>query len=168
MYITHGLFCFTWFAVLVFQSFYIRKGDYATHKKVGIVGGWIAVGVIISTIYVFVVIFESWDETWFVAKANRFFMASYAVLIALAFINKANGVRHKRYIYLATLYMLGPILDRVAGKLDIDEIIFNSIVWNILFISLFAYDWIMLRRIHPINWIGYIWFCVVWALAILS
>lgn len=168
MYIIHGLFCFAWFCMLVSQTFYIRKGDYATHKKVGILGGCIAAGVVISTVYVFVVIFESWAETWFVAKANRFFMASYAILILLAFIYKTKAVQHKRYIYLATLYMLGPILDRVAGKLDLDEIVFNSIVWNLLFISLFVYDWITLRRIHPINWIGYIWFCVVWVLAILT
>ncbi len=167
-FIIHGLFCFAWFSVLVFQTFYIRKGDYATHKRVGMVGGWIAAGVFISTVYIFVVIFESWEETWFVAKANRFFMASYAILIALAFVNKANGVKHKRYIYLATIYMLGPILDRVAGKLDIDAVIFNSIVWNLLFASLFVYDWLTLRRVHPISWIGCIWLYIVWALAILT
>lgn len=127
MYIIHGLFCFGWFVILVVKSFYIKKGDYVTHKKVGIVGGWIAAGVFLSTVYVFVVIFESWDKTWFVAKANRFFMASYAILIVLAFIYKTKAVQHKRYIYLATLYMLGPILDRVAGKLDLDEIVFNSV-----------------------------------------
>ena len=167
-FIIHGLFCFAWFSLLVFQTFYIRKADYATHKRVGIIGAWIAAGVLISTVYVFVVIFMSWEETWFVAKANRFFMASYAILIILAFVNKAVSVKHKRYIYLATIYMLGPILDRVAGKLDMDEILFNSIVWNALFISVFAYDWITIRRIHPINWIGYLWFYIVWALAILT
>jgi len=167
-FIIHGLFCFAWFSVLVFQTLYIRKGDYTTHKRVGMAGGWIAAGVFVSTVYVFVVIFESWEETWFVAKANRFFMAAYAILIVLAFINKAEGTKHKRYIYLATIYMLGPILDRVAGKLDLDEILFNSIVWNLLFISLFRYDWITLQRIHPISWIGYLWFYVVWAIAFLS
>jgi hypothetical protein len=115
---------------------------------------------------VFIVIFKSWEETWFVAKANRIFMASYVVLIILALTEKVKGAKHKRYIYLATIYILAPILDRVAGKLDIDEILFNSIVWNLLFISMFVYDWITLRRIHPINWIGYIWFYVVWAIAI--
>ncbi len=167
-FIIHGLFCFAWFSVLVFQTFYIRKGDYATHKRVGTVGGWIAAGVFISTVYVFVVIFESWEETWFVAKANRFFMAGYAILIVLAFINKAEGTKHKRYIYLATIYMLGPILDRVAGKLELDVILFNSIVWNLLFISMFRHDWITLQRIHPISLIGYLWFYVVWAFALLT
>ncbi len=167
-FIIHGLFCFAWFSILVFQTFYIRKGDFTTHKRVGILGAWIAAGVFISTVYVFVVIFENWRDMWFVAKANRFFMASYAILIILAFINKAEGVKHKRYIYLATIYMLGPILDRVAGKLDLDEIAFNSIVWNLLFISLFRYDWITLQRIHPISWIGSLWFYVVWAIVILT
>jgi hypothetical protein len=167
-FIIHGLFCFAWFSILVFQTFYIRKGDYTTHKRVGILGAWIAAGVFLSTAYVFVVIFENWRDMWFVAKANRFFMASYAILIILAFISKAEGAKHKRYIYLATIYMLGPILDRVAGKLDLDEIVFNSIVWNLLFISLFRYDWITLQRIHPISWIGYLWFYVVWAIVILT
>ncbi|MBL7857702.1 MAG: hypothetical protein JNM57_08430 [Cyclobacteriaceae bacterium] len=167
-FIIHGLFCFAWFSLLVFQTFYIRKGDYTTHRRLGIIGGWIAAGVFISTVYVFIVIFDSWGEMWFVAKANRFFMASYALLIVLAFVNKANGVKHKRYIYLATIYMLGPILDRVAGKLDWDEIIFNSIVWNLLFISLFFYDWKSLGKVHPISWIGYGWFYLVWVIALFT
>jgi hypothetical protein len=48
-FIIHGLFCFAWFSVLVFQAFYIRKGDYSMHKKVGIIGAWIAGGFIVST-----------------------------------------------------------------------------------------------------------------------
>lgn len=32
------------------------------------------------------------------AKANRFFMLSYAVLVAFGYLNRKNGAKHKRFV----------------------------------------------------------------------
>lgn len=170
-FIIHGLFFLAWFIILVIQTGYIRKGNYKAHRSLGIAGMLIGLGVIISTFYVFVVIYEGWSVMPFQVKANRIFTTSFAILILLAYLNRNNGVKHKRYIYVGTLYVLGPVLDRVVGKVMslkslTGPVIFETIVWNILFISLFVYDWRTLGKIHPISWISFIWFYVVWILSV--
>mgnify|MGYP006185258279 FL=1 len=169
-FIIHGLFFLAWFIILVIQTGYIRKGNYKAHRTLGITGMLIGLGVIISTFYVFVAVYKGWTVMPFFVKANRFLTASFAILILLAYLNRKYGIKHKRYIYVGTLYVLGPVLDRVAGKLmintDAGTIVFNTIIWNVLFISLFVYDWRTLKKIHPISWVGCIWFYVVWVLSL--
>jgi hypothetical protein len=169
-FIIHGLFFLAWFVILVIQSGYIRKGNKKAHMALGITGMFIALGVILSTFYVFVVVYNGWSVMEFYVKANRFFTISFALLVLLAYLNRKNGVLHKRYLYIGTLYVLGPILDRVAGKLNVESLVsievFEAIIWNTLFISLFIYDWLTLKKIHIISWVGFIWFYVVWILAI--
>lgn len=168
-FIIHGLFCLAWFVILVIQTGYIRKLNYKAHIRLGITGMIVAVGVFISSVYVFVAIYKGWDAMPFYVKANRFFMFSYAILILLAYLNRKSGTKHKRFIFIATLYLLGPILDRVAGHLDIENVeVFNAIIWHGLFISLFIYDWLTLKKIQRISWMGFVWFYIVWTISILS
>jgi hypothetical protein len=171
-FIIHGLFFLAWFIILVIQSSHARKGNIKTHMTLGMTGMFIGLGVILSTFYVFMVIYEGWSAMEFFVKANRVFTTSFAVLILLAYLKRKNSVEHKRYLYMGTLYVLGPVLDRVAGKImSVDEllpvVIFELIIWNSLFISLFVYDWLMLKKVHPISWVGFIWFYVVWLLSTL-
>lgn len=171
-FIIHGLFFLAWFVILVVQSGYIRKENIKVHMAVGITGMLVGLGVILSTFYVFVAIYKGWSVMPFYVKANRFFTTSFAILLLLAYVKRKNSVQHKRYLYIGTLYVLGPILDRVAGKImNVDEllpvVIFELIIWNALFISLFVYDWHTLRKVHVISWVGFIWFYTVWLLSIL-
>lgn len=167
-FIVHGLIMFAWFILLVIQANFIRKGDYKAHMKWGKAGMICAVGVFLSTVYVFVAVYESWEAMPYLVKANRFFMLSFAVLIALAYRYRKNGVKHKRLILLASILILEPILSRVSGRLHIDHWeLFIVLVWNSLFISLFVYDWLTLKKIHPISWVGFLWFYFVWAISVL-
>ena len=169
-FIIHGLFFLAWFIILVIQTGYIRKGNYKAHRTLGITGMLIGLGVIISTFYVFVAVYKGWSVMPDYVKANRIYTTSFVILLLLAYLNRKHGVKHKRYIYIGTLYVLGPVLDRVAGKLMIDTdastIIFNAIIWNALFISLFVYDLRTMKKIHPISWVGFIWFYVVWVVSL--
>lgn len=71
-------------------------------------------------------------------------------------------------MYLATLYMLGPILDRVGGNTGISPYLTNPVIWNGMFLSFFAYDWLTKKKIYAITYVGYGWFWIVWAIAILT
>jgi len=171
-FIIHGLFFLAWFIILVVQSGCIRSGNIKVHMTLGITGMLIGLGVILSTFYVFVVIYNGWSEMAFYVKANRIFTTSFALLILQAYMNRKNSAQHKRYLYIGTLYVLGPVLDRVAGKImNVDEllpvVVFELIIWNTLFISLFVYDWGTLKKIHVISWGGFIWFYSVWLLSVL-
>lgn len=169
-FIIHGLFCFAWMFILVIQTNFIRSGNYKTHKKLGIIGFFVAIGVVISSWYIFVVTFDGWNKLSFFAKANRFFMTCYAVLVFIGYLKRKEVEKHKRLIYLATLYMLEPILSRASGNfgVDISPLIFIPVIWNAFFLSFFVYDWVTLKRIHPITYLGYIWFYIIWTAAILA
>ncbi len=168
-FIIHGLFMFAWFIILIVQTNFIRNGNYKAHMKWGIAGMISAIGVLLSTVFVFAAVYEGWNAMPYFAKANRFFMLSFAVLIMLGYLNRQNGIKHKRFIYLASLLILEPILSRVTGNLHIENVeAFVAIVWNGLFISLFVYDWLTLKKIHKISWMGFVWFYIVWTISVLT
>lgn len=166
-YVIHGILCLAWMILFVVQSNFIRKGDFGTHKKLGVTGMFIGVGVVFSTFYIFIVTYPGWSQLTFFAKANRFFMTSFAVLLFLSYAKRNNFIQHKRLILLATLYMLEPILSRSSDHLGMDAFTAVPLIWNIFFISFFIYDWLTLRRIHPITYLGFIWFYLVWTVSIL-
>jgi hypothetical protein len=115
---------FAWFIILVIQTRYIRNRNHKDYIRLGIAGMVIALGVIISTVYVFAMVYQSWEAMPFYVKANRFFMLSFAILVLLGYLNRKNGARHKRLIYMASLLILEPILSRVAGNLHIENVEF--------------------------------------------
>lgn len=166
-FIIHAVFGFAWLLILVIQTNFIRKENYLVHMRLGIAGMIVAIGVTVSTLYIFIAIYESWAATPFNAKANRFFLPSFAILVLLGYLNRTRPAEHKRFMFMATLYMLEPILSRAAEHLYLSPFIFNPVVWNTLFLSMFIYDWITLRRIHPITYLGFIWFYIVWCISIL-
>ena len=168
-FIIHGLFMLAWFIIFVTQANFIRKGDYKSHMKWGITGMLIGLGVVLSTFYVFVIVYQGWNAMPFHVKANRFLTTTFAVLVLMAYVYRKDVIKHKRFLYMGTLYIMGPVLDRVPSNLGVNIeslatfALFESIIWNGFFISLFVYDWITLKRIHPISWIGVIWFYIIWS-----
>ncbi len=165
-FIIHGIFFLAWFVILVTQSHLIRARDHRAHMKWGLWGMAIAIGVILSTFYVFYAVYEGWEAMPGHVRANRIFTASFAILVFMAYKKRRIPQLHKRYLYVGTLYVLGPIIGRVAEKLgdgsDMSFILFEIVIWNLAFFSLFAYDRITTRKIHRISWIGALWFYVVW------
>lgn len=172
-FIIHGLFCFAWFIILIIQTNFIRKQNYKAHIKLGTAGMFAAIGVFITTIYIFIVVFKGWNVMSPHVKVNRFFMPSYALLVWLAYKNREKPAIHKRLMFVATFYMLGPILDRALDHIFPDELISNTIgwapfiigFWSLFFISLFVYDLLTIKKVHPVTYLGLTWFCVVWVIA---
>jgi hypothetical protein len=167
-FIIHGLFCLAWFMTFVAQSLLVQRRQIATHRRLGLAGMAIGAGVALSTFYIFVVTYEGWDKLAVFARPNRFFMVSYAMLLMLAYRQRTNAPTHKRLIFLATLYMLGPILDRAASHFGVTPFVFTPLVWNALFISLLAYDRVTLQAVHRVSSLGFVWFYVVWVIAIVT
>lgn len=127
----------------------------------------VAIGVVLSTFYIFYSTYTGWDNLVFYAKPNRFFMPSFAVLIFLAYRYRKVPEKHKRLILVAIFLMLEPILSRSLGFIDVSLFITIPLVWNAFFVSLFAYDWITSRKIHFISYMGFIWFYIVWTICVL-
>ena len=168
-FVVHGLFMLAWFILYVVETTLIVKKNYSSHMKVGLATMFVGVGVFVSTLWVFVAIYEGWEAMEPFVKANRFFMLSFAVLVTLGYRFRKDPAKHKRLMYLANILILEPIIGRVTEKLYIDNWeLFYLCFWNLMFIILFAYDWKTLKKIHTVSWAGFLWFYLVWAFAILS
>ena len=169
-FIIHGLFFLAWFVIFVIQTGFIRNRNYKAHIALGSTGMLIGLGVVVSTFFVFAAVYEGWSKMPFYVKANRIFTTSFAIFVLLAYLNRKKAAKHKRFLLMGTLYVLGPILDRVPSKFGdytfTQHIIFEVIVWNLFFITLFIYDWLTLRKIHPVSWLGCVWFYLVWLLSL--
>jgi len=168
-FIVHGLFMFAWFMILLVQANFIRKGNYKAHIRWGTVGLIAAAGTVLSTLYIFAVVYKGWDVMPFYVKANRFLMPSFALYVWLGYKNRNQAILHKHYLLAGNFFLLEPILGRFPLDMlsDVGFYIFLFGVWNAFFISLFVYDWLVLKKIHPIAWMSYLWLYVVYAISII-
>lgn len=116
-FVIHGILWFAWFTILVIQSNLIRKGEIVRHRQLGMKALYVAVAVTLSTLYIFIVIYEGWDKMNEFTRVNRFFLPTFAVMTLLGYLNRANAIKHKRYMYLGTVFTLIPILDRASGRI---------------------------------------------------
>lgn len=172
-FIVHGLFCLAWMLVFFVQANLVRTRNLRWHRNLGIAGMIVAIGVTLSTIYVFWAVWKGWDAMAPYIKANRLLLPSYSLLVLLAFLMRKRPDWHKRCIYIATLYMLEPVFSRAFDPLEpllagfSDEAVdfywwvFIVIAWNTLFLSLFVYDWLVAQRIHAVTICGFAWFYLI-------
>lgn len=174
-FIIHGLFCLAWMAVFVLQTMLVSSGKTSLHRRVGVAGFVIALGVIASTVYVFAAVWKGWANMEPFVKANRILFTSYAVSIIWAAYNRRKTEWHKRLMLVGTLFMLEPILSRVFGtaevtvlrgmadhQLDLYWYVVVFSIWSALFLSLFVYDWLSAKRFHPVTLAAASWIVVVW------
>ena len=102
-------------------------------------------------------------------RANRLLMLSFAVFILLAYLNRKNKLVHKRLIFWAIILPIEPIMGRVSDFFNVNNWeLFYALVWHFFFVSFFIYDWLTLKKIHPISWAAIAWFYLTWTISILS
>lgn len=177
-FIVHGLCCLAWMALFALQAQLVRLRNVALHRRLGLCGAAVALGVVASTAYVFVQVWNGWDAMPAYLQANRLLLPSYGVFVCLALHRRRRADWHGRCLLVATLFMLEPVLSRAFDPLDpllqgfTDEEVdaawwvFFVATWNGLFASLAVHDWRTLRRIHPATRLGYGWFCAIWVLVL--
>lgn len=178
-FIVHGLFCLTWMIVFAIQANLIRTGNVQLHRRLGTLAMVVAAGVALSTLYVFVMVWKGWDAMPIYAQANRLLLPSYALFVILGFRNRRRSDRHKRYLYIATLFMMEPVLSRAmdpfipylgfSSEAQIDRVwwMFFIVTWNGFFLSLLGHDWITERRLHPVSIAGYLLLIAIWVVVAL-
>ena len=166
-FVIHGVFMFAWFATFMGQSYLILRKKHKAHMKLGKIGFILAIGVFVSTLYVFIAVFKGWDAMEPFVKANRLLMLSFATFILLAYMTRRNSVKHKRFIFWAIALPIEPIIGRVSEVFQIDNWeLFYVLTWHAFFVSFFVYDWQTLKKIHPISLFGLGWFYIAWAISL--
>ena len=178
-FIVHGVFGLAWYILLATQANLVRVGNLRLHKKLGIATFIVAIGVTLSTLYLFVVLWKGWPNMEPEVRENRLLLPGYALCLLLAWQRRGRPDWHKRLIFIGTFFMLGPVLDRVYDPLivswakplfpslytkQVDEIgfiVFRWGGWICMFLSLVLYDRKTLRRIHPVTLAGCAWLVLV-------
>jgi hypothetical protein len=178
-FIVHGLFGLAWYVLLAIQANLVRARNLRVHRKLGIAAFLVAIGVILSTLYLFVVLWKGWPNMEPDVRANRLLLPGYALCILLAWRHRGRSDWHKRLIFVGTFFMLTPVLDRDYDRLimswakplfpllytaRVDEIgflVFRWGGWIGFFLSLVVYDWKTLRRTHPVTLAGCAWLALV-------
>lgn len=173
-FIVHGLFCLAWMIVFAVQANLIRAGNVRLHRRLGTIAMVVAAGVTFSTLYVFIAVLKDWAAMPIYAKANRLLLPAYALFVVLGFLNRRRPDRHKRYLYIGTLFMMEPVLSRAmdpfipylgfSSETQIDRVWwrFFIVTWNGFFLSLLGYDWVTDRRLHPVSIAGYLLLIGIW------
>ena len=173
-FLVHGFFCLAWMSALFVQSLLVRSRKLALHRQLGWIGFIAAIGVTATTAYVFVTPWKAWDGLPFYLQANRLQLPCFLLLVVMGIVRRRQTDWHRRLMYLATLFVLEPILSRAFDPLnpvldrwteqqvDFAWWLFSILLWNGLLLSLFAYDRITIRRIHPATASGAALFYAIW------
>ena len=181
-FVIHGLFGLAWYILLTAQANLVRVRNVTLHKRLGIATFLTAIGVTLSTLYVFVAIWKGWGPMSAEARANRLLLPGFAVCLWLAWQRRTQPDWHKRLIFAGTFLMLGPVLARAYDPLivswmeplfpeftkRVDEaafLVFFVGTWLAFFLSLAWYDRRTLRRVHPVTVSGLGWLLVSWLVA---
>lgn len=181
-FVVHGLFGLAWYVLLATQANLVRVRNLRLHRRLGVATFVVAIGVTLSTLYIFVVLWNGWGNMSAEVRANRLFLPGFAVFLLLAWLQRRQADWHKRLVLSGTFFMLGPVLARCYDPLivswmeplfpaftaRVDEVGFLGFfygVWIGFFLSLARHDWITLRRIHPVTVAGFVWFALTWLIS---
>ena len=184
-FVIHGLFGLAWYVLLATQANLIRVRKVALHRRMGIATFIVAICVVLSTLYIFIVVWKGWAHTGVEARANRLLLPGYTAFLLLAWLRRGRPDWHKRLVLAGTFLMLGPVLARAYDPLfvswmeplfpaftaRVDEAGFTAFffgAWTGFFVSLVAYDWRTLHRIHPVTVAGFAWFMLAWVASVLT
>lgn len=184
-FVIHGLFGLAWYVLLATQANLVRVRNLRLHRRLGVATFVVAIGVVLSTLYIFVVLWNGWSNMAAEVRANRLFLPGFAAFVLLACLWRRQSDWHKRLVLTGTFFMLGPVLARCYDPLivswmeplfpaftaRVDEVgflVFFYGVWVGFFLSLARHDWTTLRRVHPVTVAGFAWFVLTWLISAIT
>ena len=166
--IVHAFFAASWMLTLVLQSIFVSTRNVRWHRKLGTAGFVAALGLIASTVYLFAAVWKGWGAMEPEVKANRILLPAFAIFIVLGYLNRRRPEVHKRLILAGTLFLLEtnnarlydtylvPILPDAVNRWDaIAYLVYLAGTWSAFYVSLFVYDRLTLRRVHPVSLTGF-------------
>lgn len=174
-FVIHGLFGLAWYVLLVMQANLARVRSLHLHRRIGIVSFVVAIGVTLSTLYLFIVLWKGWGNMTPEARGNRMLLPAYALCVLLAWRNRGDSGWHQRLVFVGTFFMLEPVLSRAFEPLvvswleplfgttytdDVDRVAYLVFFWGTwigLFLSLAVYDFKTQQRAHIVTVAGLCW-----------
>jgi hypothetical protein len=118
----HGVVLAAWYLWFAGQVFTVATGHTQLHRRLGIGGGALGVGVILTSAVTSVRLWPRFTEigieldphlVFSIVWLNAAFLISFVVLLALGFALRRRSQAHKRSMLLASLSILPPALTRI-------------------------------------------------------
>lgn len=170
--IVHGATMTAWYLLFLVQAVLVNIGRSDLHRKLGIAGVALAVGVLVTGVCVNLHFIPRAQASGFISSPEdlsfgiAFVLASisslipFAILIVLAVLLRKKVATHKRLMYWALVWTLGPAftITRPLGQV-LDPLVAPylpffpaDLFW---FAALLVYDGKTIRRIHPATYLGF-------------
>jgi hypothetical protein len=163
----HGALMSAWLLVFTSQTLLAAKGNLKFHRQLGLLS--VGLGLLI------------WISMWiasaraligFNPQVGHFLfdvliLQFYSiVLFGLFFpwgiVERRHGAAHKRLLFLSTLSLMQAGIDRMHWLPGLHTALYIRFFYlDALLILLFIYDWLILKRIHKVTWIGSLLFVVL-------
>lgn len=120
--LVHGLIGTAWIALFLGQSLLVASRRIQLHKRLGIVGGFLASALVIVGMMTAVDAlrrdvgpFGIDPRTWFLGVPFAGTLL-FGVLVAVALVKRRSPETHRRLMLLATITLLNPALGRLVGS----------------------------------------------------
>jgi len=158
----HGLAVTAWFVLFAVQSLLVANGRVALHRRFGVLGAVIALGVVVTSLITLAQLVHSWRAQGVDVEAQRPLLSlivwgdlgaltAYVVFLARGLLLRRRSDAHRRLMLLASLAIISPALIRLADLpafAGIDGVAITIGGLLALALVLVVYDLATLRRIH--------------------
>lgn len=157
IFYVHGAVATAWIMLLVVQTQLVAGGRLALHRRMGALGGALAVAMIVLGLWASLV--AAGRATGFVAvpvpplqflAIPIFDLALFALFFGLAIARRRDMQSHKRWILLATLNLLPAAIARWPGMAPLGPVGFFGIT-DLFIVALGAWDIRSRGRLHPVT-----------------
>ncbi|MDB5276417.1 MAG: hypothetical protein JWR61_1372 [Ferruginibacter sp.] len=152
----HGVLMLGWLIVYIMQSWLALKGNFKFHRALGLYA--VVLGIIIwcsmgiASAHALIGNAVPADSFLFdILLVQLYIMQVFGFFFTWGILVRKNAEAHKRLLFLATLVLTQAAIDRMPW-LQAGSRAF--ICLDLMLIPLFIYDWITLKRIHPVTWVG--------------
>jgi len=145
----HGLVATAWMLLFLAQVALVGAQRVDLHRRLGALAAALAVALIVATAAASIEVRGLTPRVTFSAGA----VVMFAIYVAAGFHQRRRPDAHKRLMLLATVTLLPPAIARMPFIPD--GSVPPNLVGLLYLLPAFAYDWALLRRIHPtILWGG--------------
>ena len=167
--ILHGIIMTAWFAGVFLQTTLVRVRKISVHRGFGWVLALLGVGMILTGAYVTFnhmgrrVAMGADVDTLMPAVSvivwtNIGALMCFSILLSAALLARARVDWHKRLMLVGSISMISPAITRISdwpvfAGFD-DPHLFRYCLMLLLFVPLFAYDYVTIKRPHAVTLVG--------------
>jgi hypothetical protein len=156
----HGALMTIWLLVFITQTILAAKGHLKFHRQLGLFS--VGLGILI---WISMLVASARALIGFNPQVGHFLfdvliiqcygIVLFGLFFTWGILERRHGATHKRLLFLSTLVLIQAGIDRMHWLPGLHtELYIRFFYLDTLLILLFIYDWIILKRIHKVTWIG--------------